>query len=472
METQNLAIVIGNPSPDHAARKHHKFGPSKLPYTAECPGFTSTDGTSEAAEQGTRLHEIADELVKQWKATKQPLFELLDAYSKANPLDDDERGLLGFCFKELNKWINRTNIVENEIEIEVLDYSVPETDENRRLTAGFLDLLLIFGTTALLIDWKFGFIPVAPAPTNLQGRAYALGAFLKYPRLDKIGVMFVQPKLGGVTDTLYKRSDIPMMFSTIRDTVNAAMIVRRDPAGTVNLLKTGDYCAYCAKAKDGTCPAKMKQLSLVAAQRAEIPLPSLNVDSLDTPEKAALALYWVNLVEEAGFLDAIKTRAKEFALAAPGRSIEYFDAKSDTLIRYAIEERRHDRSIGSPLEVHEALGGIVTMEEILGCAELSLGKTEEVVSNAIYEQENDGPAKIVAATELSLAAEVAAGKLTKTAAAKKLSDVKKQHPRITKKDAKERFAHILEAHGALSRPDGKIPVLKRQKTAKQIQNAK
>jgi hypothetical protein len=470
MEIQNLEVIAT--STDHSVRKHHRFGPSKLPYTEACPGFTSTDGTSEAAEQGTRLHEIADEIVKHWKATKTPLFQLLDTYCKTNPVDDDERGLLAFCFKELNKWIDRTNIVENEIEIKVIDYSVPETDESRTLTAGFLDLLLIFGTTALLIDWKFGWIPVAPAPSNLQGRAYALGAFLKYPRLDKIGVMFVQPKLGGLSETLYTRSDVPQMYKTIRDTINSALIVRRDPVNTTHLLKTGDYCTYCAKAKDGTCPAKMRQLALVASQRAEMPLPNFNVEALDTPEKAALALYWVNLVEEAGFLDAIKARAKEFALGSPDRRIQYIDPKTGTVIAYGIEDRRHDRSIGSPLEVYEALGGIVTMEEILGCAELSLGKTETVVTNAIYEQENEEPAKIVLAAEMELAALVSSGSITKTEAAKRLSEVKKKHPRITKKDAGERFTNILEAHGALSRPDGKIPVLKRQKQVKQIKNGK
>ena len=47
-------------TPDHSNRGHAEFGPSGLKYIASCPGFHGTEGTSEAAERGTRIHEALE----------------------------------------------------------------------------------------------------------------------------------------------------------------------------------------------------------------------------------------------------------------------------------------------------------------------------------------------------------------------------------------------------------------------------
>ena len=46
--------------PDHANRGHAEFSPSALKYLAGCPGFQGHDGTSSAAEKGTRIHEALE----------------------------------------------------------------------------------------------------------------------------------------------------------------------------------------------------------------------------------------------------------------------------------------------------------------------------------------------------------------------------------------------------------------------------
>jgi hypothetical protein len=43
------------------------------------------------------------------------------------------------------------------------------------------------------IDWKFGAWPVAPAKDNLQGIAYVLGIFKKFPTVDNVKFTFKQP---------------------------------------------------------------------------------------------------------------------------------------------------------------------------------------------------------------------------------------------------------------------------------------
>lgn len=439
-------------TPDHAVRKHSPYGPSKLAYLNACPGFTSTDGTSEAAEQGTRLHEIMDLLVERYKKTQRPLLELLDEYSKESPLDDIERGLLVFCIRELNKWLPHAKEIHNEIRVTILN---PDGTE---LTHGHLDLLLIFERgSALLTDFKFGFVPVAAAPTNVQGKAYALGCYEKFGlKINKLGVKFIQPKLGVVSDAVFSRADLNGMYQEIREIIDRAKTVERDSAGTLHLLNPSDYCSYCQHSKQGTCPAKLKQLQAVALAKSDLPCPTVSfrdLSSIDSPEKAALARYWVELIEQDGFLDGIKSKAKEFAINNGG-AIETI-LPDGQVIRYAVEEKRHDRSLGSAIEVANALNGFLTMEEVLGCADLSITKLENVGKRAIAEQSNaDADAAIEGIKALNLPPKDEK---------KRIKEIRDQFPKKTLKEATEDFQNMLTAQGLLSRPDGTIQVLKRKK---------
>lgn len=445
-------------TPDHTERKHHNYGPSKLQYSGACGGFVSTDGTCEAAEQGTRLHEIMDLLLVRYRDTKTPLLELLEAYSKEHTIDDGERGLLLFCLRELNKWLPKTKEILNEIQVQITN---PDGTE---LNHGHLDVLLVFGSTALLIDYKFGWLPVMPAPENLQGKAYALGVLLKFPNITKIGVMFIQPKLDTVSSTVYHNRDINSMYQAIKEVIDKAELIKRTWGSpeSIAALNPGDFCSYCARCKEGSCPAKLKQLYAVATTRAELPLPSFNVDAIDTPEKAALARYWIEQFEQA--VDGAKAKITEVAKLNGGK-IEVALPSGD-VIRYAIEERNLDRVLGSALDCANALADIVTKDEVFAVAKLPIGVLEPMVSRAIYEQRNSEAIKIVEEKEKELDAKVQGGTINKTAAKKELAAFKAEHPKLTMVQAKEQFSGLLEANGLLSRPDGKIQQLKRQKNHK------
>lgn len=45
---------------DHGSRGHAEFSPSALKYLSACSGFQGKDGTNEAAERGTRIHEALE----------------------------------------------------------------------------------------------------------------------------------------------------------------------------------------------------------------------------------------------------------------------------------------------------------------------------------------------------------------------------------------------------------------------------
>lgn len=51
---------MSSTKPNHQDRGHAEFSPSALKYLAACPGFHGREGTSSAAERGTRIHEALE----------------------------------------------------------------------------------------------------------------------------------------------------------------------------------------------------------------------------------------------------------------------------------------------------------------------------------------------------------------------------------------------------------------------------
>jgi len=484
VECKNITAPVGV---DHSVRKHHKNSPSKLPYLAECAGFTSDDtGDKSAAEAGTRLHEFMDEILKGWVkwekmaedkfTVRTSLLQIMDMVlrekSAEDPIDDSDRALLVFCIRKIEPYLLQAKQIINEERLEV------RWPDGRLLTAGIGDVILIFANdTALVIDYKFGWVPVKSAKKNQQGLAYALGAVQRFPSLRKIGILFLQPKLGVADSHTMTVSDIcpegekrlnytaGALFE-ILEIIERAEYVQKHGFNeeTIKFLKAGDHCGYCAHSRNGTCPARLRVLAQVASvQDQSLPLPtSFGQLTIDTPEKAALARYWVELVEQD--LDGVKKIAKELAIANGG-SIKY-TAPNGQVIEYGIEERNHDRTLGAPSEILEALSDYLSPAEILACCEAKLGPLEKAASNAIFEAVNQAERSEIEAAEARHNIEINAGKKTKSACKKELAEIKTRYDeiRVTKKEAKERFQSLLESRGLLSRADGKIPVLKRVKS--------
>lgn len=460
--------------PDHAVRTHHKNSPSKLPCLAKCPGFVSAerddkDVSETAAEMGTRLHEYMDKLLGDWVVQRdaggtKTLLDMLNEFGQTLALDENERGLLVFCIRELDRWVGESGVkVIREIKVYV------HRPDNTVLTAGHLDVLLLYpGGSGLLLDYKFGWLPVKNADSNEQGIAYALGVLEAYPQIHTLGVEFIQPRLGKVTQAVIKRTDHTRHLMRLAEVIERAEYVQRTgfTQETIPLLTTGDQCLYCVHSQEGTCPARLALLGKAASAMTPIPLPaSFSLEVIDTPEKAALARYWVEVVED--FLDPIKKRAKEFALNSPDQKIGITLADG-TAISYKIQQKKFDRSVGDALPVSECLKEYLTMQQILGCATLSLGKLEELATEAIFEEANGAEKRELDALKekhrIMLATTPPTITKAQAAKAEKAARDRYSETRITKAEAKEQFSSHLTAHGLLSRPEGTSPSLVRDKS--------
>src|SRR5262249_51464254 len=131
-------------------------------------------------------------------------------------------------------------------------------------------------------------IPVPPAPQNLQGMGYATGIFQKYPKLNTVAFVFVQPKLHRVTRVSYGRAGLPAMMERIRD------VIQRAKSAT-KVLKPGPYCDFCAHA--GTCSAVIQDAAKAVAVYDGLPMERFTGFQLTTPEDVGRAVYILNRLE-------------------------------------------------------------------------------------------------------------------------------------------------------------------------------
>lgn len=410
--------------PPPVPKRHHRYGPSRLGYLDECAGFTSRSGTSHAAEDGTALHERMERILKVVASgDSASACQSLHNYSQLVELTDDERAYLRFCCERCDVYLARKPAqILTEIEVVVSD------EGGKMLNHGTLDVVFIWGDVAIIIDFKFGWVPVKAADKNLQGMNYALGIFQKFLGLRSVGVEFDQPKLNWFSTTSYKRIQMAEMYQRCAGVIELAEFVQSYPASddAQKYIHPGTYCAYCELS--GRCAVLANHRALAATKFNNLPTPpSFRGLELSNPADVALARYWVDIIANDDMISAIKARAFEIA-ELNGGEIKCVLPGGEEII-YSVCEKNSDRSIGSPIEVSEALKEFLTAEEILGAAELAIGKLEPIAKTALVE-----------------------------AAASR-------GEKLTKKAAWEQVQSTLEANGLLSRPDKKIRYLKRKKTA-------
>lgn len=150
---------------------------------------------------------------------------------------------------------NGAGIIEiKEAYLPVDDILFP--DGVRATTAGFVDHVIVIPERryAELFDYKFGLWPVEKAENNLQGIAYTLGLFRKYPSLVSARFFFKQPHTGEISHSYFTREMLPALYLRITVVVERARRARA-------LVATGDFsmanptvpnCLFCANIAECT----------------------------------------------------------------------------------------------------------------------------------------------------------------------------------------------------------------------------
>jgi len=412
-------------------RGHHQFGPSRMNSLAKCAAFTSaeaSDAAVDAADRGTLLHDIMENAVKnvqskKYQTTRESIDELIEQHAAAE-ITDEERGYLIFCCKKVDSVLLRNpEKILTEVNVEVKDM-------RGQVNHGYLDLLMVFKNVAVLVDYKFGWIGVERAEDNLQGLNYAAGVMQQRDDIKVVGVCFIQPKLGLITETLVKRDQLHEIVAKLRYTIENAILAKKllaTPADgpeqekVLGLMHVGKQCEWCALA--GTCSVLANHRAAAASALTSLPVPSaFRGLNLTSPQDLALAKFWADIIEtklgdvKKAALEAAKTNGGKISCTLP----------DGTEVIYEVQSRGCDRVLSSAPEIADALQEFITPAELLGAASLSIGDLEKIVRNSLPEAYKA-----------------------------------KTGEKLTKKRAWEMTESTLSSLGLLSRPDTKIEFLKK-----------
>lgn len=401
---------------NHSIRTHHPYGPSKLNYldprVGGCLGFFQEDSTSEAAEDGTALHEIVERVLRDYLANgKGSLTSFAFASRIKYKWDDDSDNLLVYVWAFLEPRLKPGCQVFLEIKATLL------RDDGSEINYGSLDLFITYKDgTSLLVDWKFGYVPVLPAETNRQGWNYLAACGQMFPDVKSIEVAFVMPRIQWTSTFVFGRERFAELTTQVGQLVAQADDPSWDTVGWEQPLNPGAACKYCSK--HITCSAYLGQFKQGVVALGGLSLPThINIDAIDTPERAALAKTWVDFLELA--IKPIKARALELAKANSGEIRAELPDGSE--VKYKVFEKALSRGVGDAVKVAELLKDWVGPDQVLGAASLALGDLTKIVV-ASRQNSEDG---------------------------------------LSKKQATKDLISLLELNGLLTREDGETEYLKK-----------
>lgn len=238
---------------------HTPFSPSSFRRRALCPASYRLEAglseiPSEAAEAGSARHEAVETAIQSFiRGEDNP------------PLDEAAEAAYG-RFKLIAASAPGEIHAERRMEYRYAGVTV---------YAGTADVVIDCGEKVVIIDWKFGRLPVPDAAENLQCAGYALAAMQTFGA-SSAEAHVCNPVINQYSSASWSSDDVPSLTKTIMDIIAAC---REDDAP---IVPGEEQCRYCKAAAHGTCPALAKTADLAAVRAEELaPLPDLSVLTAD-----------------------------------------------------------------------------------------------------------------------------------------------------------------------------------------------
>jgi hypothetical protein len=323
------------------ANLHSKYGPSSLGYRDLCAGWTGDkDGDTTFADEGTMLHSAAEK-------------------NELTALNPEQKQCVEQCLSVVTQLEKGAREVHKETKLGIL----------KNLTFGTADRVIVHKSHVDLVDFKFGRNPVAPAAVNLQGWAYALGVFERWPRIPRVRVWFLLPRLDVVDRHTFSRADIPMMEHTIRAII--AKCERYAETGDTALLNPCEAaCLYCGAKL--TCP-KFTQFALAVAQKYEpLAVPAeVHSSAITDPSQMAILYSQAKVLER--MVDSVKEHATQLAKEHGGALC---DKNGNPVFELGTRAGERSLNLGLGLPI---LSEYLDDRELLSIAKLPLGKALDLI---------------------------------------------------------------------------------------------
>lgn len=325
--------------PASEQRDHAAVSPSKLKYLEPCPRWVSDDSPAHpVTEAGTRGHTA------------------LETGNDSGLQTDAEREAVAKCRAFDKQFASAYPKAFNERKLTVLGDIFGYADRIR---------LSQEETSAIYIDWKFGWNLQEDAETNPQGQAYALGIFREWPTVKIVNVYFVYPYLDQISHHAYSRADMARIELRLKTIV--ARVLANTPC-TPNV----DACSYCGR--KATCP-QLAEFALPIATRygASRELDTLSAwDAalITDPVQMSRALNAANVLER--WCDSVKRHA-----------IDLRHQQGKEIPGYELRSRAGRAKITSALlawEVAKSRG--LSQEQFLQAVDVSASRLGDVAGDA------------------------------------------------------------------------------------------
>jgi len=376
-------------------RKHHPYSPSSLQNREACPCFENRNTQHVKAIIGTLQHSVTETGEDDHRLSDDEALaaaECLDFYERQKTLmlEDRERAAKAAAQQTGMTTVWPLVIEETESYLPVDDCKFDEfyianvqvkdgpkgkmePAVHHRIvestTAGYVDRALISWdrTHGILLDWKFGAWAVEKASNNLQGIAYALGLFKKYPTLQTIKFFFKQPHLNLLTEATFTRAQVPELYLRVQTVVARAKEARqrmmRDDFSMANPMAPA--CNFCANL--GRCPKVAEMAIRVGSKFAPLQVPSnITPTGLKNDEDTTIGLRLSQVM--AVWAKAFRSTITERAIRGTAPIPEGFRM-----------ETRADREIVSVDKFIAVTHKYLTEAELAPLAQYTFGSVEEKI---------------------------------------------------------------------------------------------
>lgn len=362
-------------SVNHSDRAHAEFGPSSLKYVAICPGFHGKDGTSDAAEKGTRIHEA------------------LEVRDPSALQSEEEIGIYERLVREENEVFDNVFGGREGVTIECEKRLILDLDV-KTPTFGTSDIVAKKGNIGLQIDYKTGISKIDPPETNWQSKAYVLAGFQMDAELTTIHFAFLVPQRDEILYGTFHRSDVSRLKEEIEAVIRRAEIVRpmwEKAWPDLDDMTPSVNCRFCCH--EDECPALGAMCIEVAKRYRPDLLPHGTIASSDINDPATIERLFViaKIVEE--WASGIKHKA----MCMSNEGVEFENLKRRSMGALTItKDKINLRSL--------ALSKGVTDEEFLQASDISANKLCDLIrANAPRgKKSQQADAFIAEATDLCL----------------------------------------------------------------------
>jgi len=312
--------------------KHARLSASSSAKWLNCPGsikaeepYPNTSGA--AAEEGTRAHELAEELLKHGRCSGEYTKEMLEYVTQYVSYVNELIGEDDYSF------------IEQKVE-----YSTYAKDG-----FGTADAVILEGATDILhiVDLKYGFNRVS-AVDNTQLMLYALGFLSDYPLLcvSKIVLHIFQPRIYNISVHAFSVDELEEFGEHVRE--RAALTLQDSP----ERIAGKKQCQWCRAKHECTALANMLDettLTQFTDIDSTVTLPKIETLTDEQRKRIldnkALITKFMDSVESSVFDDVNSGKGFDGYKIVEGRSRRQWGVGADEILRGELGDKAYKKSL-------------------------------------------------------------------------------------------------------------------------------